>query len=495
MSQRYGSLSGKTIGIVCGKGNNGGDGLVVARLLKKQKAIVRVLLMAPLSALSSDAKTMYQRLVRARGKSSVVVSPHPAQAAALLNSCDVIVDALLGTGLAAPVTDAYQAMIEAMNASHRPIVAVDIPSGIHGDTGVVMGSAVTASVTVTFGLPKIGLFVGPGIDCAGSIHVVDIGIPPPYVDATPSLLSLLTASSVRPLIPRRRLSSHKGTYGHVGIIAGSVGKTGAATLASQAALRSGAGLVTLAIPSSLNDIVETKLLEVMTYPVPDTTARTFARSGLDRLLGFIRDRTAIALGPGLSTHPETVELVQTLLPKLDKPTVLDADALNALAGRANLLRDCLAPLILTPHPGEMARLEGSLSPQQINADRLNVASAFATRYRVVLILKGARTVVAHPDGRLTICSTGNPGMATAGVGDVLTGLLAGLLAQGLSTWDAACAGTFLHGRAGDLAAEQVGQPGLTAGDLVQHIPHALQELMESRQSSTVSYHPSPDRGL
>ncbi|MDH5625111.1 MAG: NAD(P)H-hydrate dehydratase, partial [Nitrospira sp.] len=278
---------------------------------------------------------------------------------------------------------------------------------------------------------------------------------------------------VRASLPARRSSSHKGTFGHAGIIAGAVGKTGAAAMAARAALRVGAGLVTVAIPSSLNDVLEAKLLEAMTVPMPDTKAKTFARTAFDRLTAFIAAKTAIAIGPGLSTHPETVELVQALTKQLDRPAVLDADALNALAGRASILTACKTPPILTPHPGEMARLETDATSQSINADRIGTAVRFARERGVFVVLKGARTVVARPDGTAAICPTGNPGMATAGTGDVLTGMIVGLLAQGLPPWEACCAATYLHGSAGDLASADKGQAGLIAGDVIEQIPYAI----------------------
>ncbi|MBH0182350.1 MAG: NAD(P)H-hydrate dehydratase, partial [Nitrospira sp.] len=268
-------------------------------------------------------------------------------------------------------------------------------------------------------------------------------------------------------------------FGHAGIIAGSVGKTGAAAMAARAALRIGAGLVTVAVPSSVNDVLEAKLLEAMTIPMPETKSRTFARTAFDRLTAFIAARTAIAIGPGLSTHPETVELVQALTKQLDRPAVLDADALNALAGRASMLTACNTPPILTPHPGEMARLETDATPQTVNANRIDTASRFARERGVFIVLKGARTVVARPDGTAAICPTGNPGMATAGTGDVLTGMIVGLLAQGLSPWDAACTATYLHGCAGDLAAAEKGQAGLIAGDLIEQIPFASKMIHET----------------
>ncbi|MGA6827177.1 NAD(P)H-hydrate dehydratase [Nitrospira sp. NS4] len=476
LEQQLGSLRGKTVAILCGKGNNGGDGFVVGRLLHKQRAKVRILALAPLTELSRDAAAMYRQLVRAAGKTAIKPFASANQARSILHDSDVIVDALLGTGLSSEVTGRYGDAIDSINQARRLTVAVDLPSGIHADTGVVLGRAVKADLTVTFGLPKLGLFQNHGIDHAGRVEIVDIGIPPAYVDAIDSRISVITAPFVRSVLPSRRLSNHKGTFGHAGIIAGSVGKTGAAAMCAKAALRVGAGLVTVAIPTSMNAVLEAKLLEAMTMPMPDTKAHTFARAACDRLKAFITARTAVAIGPGLSTHPETVELTQALIKQLDRPAVLDADALNALAGRATLLTECTIPPILTPHPGEMARLETDATVQSVNADRIGTATRFARERGVYLVLKGARTVIARPDGLVAICPTGNPGMATAGTGDVLTGMMAGLLAQGLTSWDAACAATYLHGLAGDLAAEVNGQAGMIAGDVIEQIPHALNTL-------------------
>ena len=476
IQSRFGPLRGKTVTILCGKGNNGGDGFVVARLLRQRQTKVAVLLLAPPTDLSRDASVMYRRWLRAGGKSATKLFRSSEQAQPILASSDLIVDALLGTGLSTHVTGAYREAIQLINQAGRPVIAIDMPSGIHADNGALLGQAVHATATVTFGLPKLGLYVGPGIDHAGIIHVVDIGIPAAYIDALDSRTIVVTKELVADTLPARATSSHKGTFGHAGILAGSVGKTGAAALAARAALRVGAGLVTVGIPSSVNDVLEAKLLEAMTLPLPETKARTLARSGLDRVLAFMRARTAIAIGPGLSTHPETVELIQSLMKHLDRPAVLDADALNALASRASLLTECKIPPILTPHPGEMARLEVEATPQSVNADRLGTARRFARERGVFLVLKGARTVIARPDGLLAICPTGNPGMATAGTGDVLTGMVVGLLAQGVPAWEAACAATYLHGAAGDLAAQQLGQASMLAGDLIAHIPHALQAI-------------------
>jgi NAD(P)H-hydrate epimerase len=469
-----GPARGKTVTIVCGKGNNGGDGLVVARLLHRRHARVHVVLLTTVTDLSRDTAAMYRRFIRVAGQTAIVRFRSADQVRALLTSSDILIDALLGTGLASAVTGTYREAIDLINSAGKPVIAIDIPSGLHADTGAILGRAIRATLTVTCGLPKLGLYVGAGIDQAGAIRVADIGIPPTYVDAIESRTLLLTQDDAFRSLPERMASAHKGTFGHAGIIAGSVGKTGAAALAAQAALRVGAGLVTVATPSSVNDILEAMVLEAMTMPLPETKVRTLARSGLDRILAFIQARKAIAIGPGLSTHHETVELVQSLMKHLDRPCVLDADALNALTGRALLLTECKTPPILTPHPGEMARLGTDATTQSVNADRIGMARRFAQERGVFVVLKGARTVISRPDGLVAICPTGNPGMATAGTGDVLTGMIVGLLAQGVSAWDAACAATYFHGLAGDLAAQQLGQPGMLAGDLIAQIPYALQ---------------------
>lgn len=465
LEQRYGSPAGKVVTIVCGKGNNGGDGFVIGRLLKRKKAKVHVLLLVSPQDLARDAKTMYQRFLRSAGPSAVTRPTGSDTMRRRLESSELIVDAILGTGLSTPVTGLYFDVIEAINTAGRPTIAVDLPSGLQADTGAVMGTAVRANLTVTLGLPKLGLYCGAGIEHAGAVRLVNIGIPSSFVDAVGSRVMLISGTFARAALPARHLTAHKGTYGHLGLVAGSVGKTGAAAMAATAALRVGTGLVTVAVPSSVNDILEAKLLEAMTWPMPETKARTFARSGLDRLLTFAGTRDAIALGPGLTTHPETVDLVQEFIKRVDQPCVLDADALNALAGKASLLTECKHPPIITPHPGEMARLEAEATTQSVNQDRLGTAVRFAHERGVFVVLKGARTVIARPDGMAAICPTGNPGMATAGTGDVLTGMVGGLLAQGVGPWEAACAATYLHGLAGDRAAADLGQPGMIAGEI------------------------------
>jgi hydroxyethylthiazole kinase-like uncharacterized protein yjeF len=478
----FGSPEGKSVTIFCGRGNNGGDGFVVARLLRRKRARVRILLFADTKELRGDAQTMYRRFIRSAGASVVTAQPDKDQIRDQAGQADFLIDALLGTGLSSPVKGQFKEAIMAMNASSAPTIAVDLPSGIHSDKGEVLGIAVKASLTVTFGCPKVGLYLGAAIDHAGKIIVSDIGIPQEYVKALSLKTHLLTAQIIKPLLPQRRMTSHKGTFGHAGIIAGSPGKTGAAILAGRAALRTGTGLVTVATPKTVNPIVETQLLEVMTAPMPETDDGILGLSAYSSLRDFVTTRNAVALGPGIGTHPDTGELIRNIIQNLGQPCVVDADALNILTGHTSILSSSRIWHILTPHPGEMARLLGNHSSQSVNYDRLGVSRRFAQTHHVVVVLKGARTIIASPDGQAAICPTGNSGMASAGMGDALTGMIVGLLAQGLSPWNAARAGVYLHGLAGDIGAEQLGQAGLIASDLIENIPHAFTQTLSHSRS-------------
>lgn len=473
LMQAWGLPKGKKAVILCGKGNNGGDGLVVARLLQKKGARLKVILMASPHDMSPDAKKMYRQLTKIVRPSLLTVNPSPETLRSLTQDADLLVDALLGTGLTSSVRPPYTSAIEAINASPAFTVAIDIPSGLDSDTGATLGIAVQADLTVTFGYPKLGLYLGSAIDKVGSIEVVDIGIPTDFIASVGPHIHLLSPEIIRPVMPPRPPSSHKGTFGHAGIVGGSSGKTGAPAMTGLGALRVGTGLVTVATPQSVSPILESKLLEVMTEPMPESAQHLLGMESCQALLAFANHKSALAFGPGLGVSAETTELLRHLLPQLDVPCVLDADALNGLAGHCQVFSLLKRPPILTPHPGEMARLLEDTTSKQINEDRIGVSRQFAMKHRVILVLKGARTVIAEPQGQVAICPTGNPGMASAGMGDVLTGMIAGLLAQGLEAWDAARAGVYLHGLAGDLAAATIGKPGLIAGDVIHAIPHAL----------------------
>jgi NAD(P)H-hydrate epimerase len=393
----------------------------------------------------------------------------------------LIVDALLGTGLNSEVRGLLRLVIEEINHLRPPVLAVDIPSGLCADTGQPLGVAVQAQVTVTYGWPKIGQILPPGRYHVGRLWQADISIPPDL--AKTAAVELAEAAEMRALLPGRAFAGNKGTYGHLVVLAGSEGKTGAAALTSQGALRAGAGLVTLGIPASLNDIMEVKLTEAMTLPLPEAEdARALGRQALKPLQNFLENKTALALGPGLGTHPETRELVRHLARDLALPLVMDADGVNALAGDADLLKDAAGPRVLTPHPGEMARFLGITVPE-VQADRLGTTLKAAARTRAVVVLKGAQTVVADPGGRASLNSTGNPALASGGTGDVLTGLIGGFLAQKLSPWDAARLGVYLHGLAADYLAPRQGFR-LIAGDLLRIFPEVLNEFIQGRMPLT-----------
>jgi NAD(P)H-hydrate epimerase len=484
MSQRYGDLTGRIITVVAGQGNNGGDGWVLARHLHQQGTQVRVYLLGQKDKVKGDARVNLLIFERIGGElrelaRSKVSGEELREIKSSFHQSDLIVDAIFGTGLIhtrpALSEQIYSKLIGLMNESTRPIVAVDIPSGITSDTGEVLGAAVKADLTVTFGLPKRGHYLYPGAAHRGVLRVVDIGIPKSLVREIPCPLTLLTPEEIRQALPARPVDAHKGNFGHVLVIGGSVGKTGAAALAAQAALRVGAGLVTLGIPSSLNPIMEQKLTEVMTIPLPETSGQTLSLAAEKTLIDIAQDKSVVILGPGLSTHPETQELVRKLLHALRLPIVLDADGVNALAGHTDALAQVKTKLVLTPHPGEMARLLGTTN-QKVQGDRLGIAQSFAKRCNVCLVLKGAHTVLADPQGFLWINPTGNPGMASGGTGDVLSGLLGGLISQGLEPFQASKVGVYLHGLAGDLAAAQKGIMGIIAGDLIECIPLAIQKI-------------------
>src|SRR2546428_10385139 len=398
MERFFGPLRGKAVTIVAGKGQNGGDGLVTARLLRKRRCQARVVLLASPSALTGDAATNLNKFQRARGRCLAVETP--AQLAPILNpllqDSDVVVDAIFGTGLNAPVQGLPATAITLMNASRKPIVAIDLPSGLDADTGAVLGTSITATLTVTLARPKRGLYLGAGPDHAGAIRVADIGIPPDLIAAAKIPVALLEASDIRAWLPLRPRTAHKGTFGHAGIIAGSAGKTGASAMAAQAALRIGAGLVTVAAPRSVSDVLEAKLLEAMAYPVPETEARTLSKQALEALLAFAETKTALAIGPGIRRPPGTHALGHNPILAVGKPTVLDADAINAFTGHKEMIGQAHGPLVLTPHPGEMARLLG-VTTADVQRDRLGVASRVAREQNVCVVLKGAGTVVAGPD--------------------------------------------------------------------------------------------------
>ena len=463
-------IRGKRVLVLCGKGNNGGDGFVVARHLKAKGARPRVLLFARRAEVGGDAA---QALSRWRG---AVEEIHDDGAVArALETTDLVVDALLGTGLTGPARGIVAQAIDRLNAftgrSGVPVVALDLPSGLASDGGAVLGPTVRATLTTTFAGLKRSLMLHPAAELAGRVVVVPIGIPPEEVGRGLSTFAL-EEDDVRRLFPPRPTEAHKGTYGHLLVIAGSAGKTGAAALAGRSALRSGVGLCTVATPASQQPIVAGFSMELMTEPIPETSAQTLAVKAREHLVELALARDAVALGPGLSLDPESQALARALVAEVPRPMVVDADALSALAGHLDLLGEVPGPRVLTPHPGEMARMLGT-SIAQVQADRIEIVRRFCEQHRVHLVLKGARSVLGAPDGRVFVNPTGNPGMATGGSGDVLTGMIGAFLARRFDPLAALQAGCYLHGLAGDLAAADRGEEGLLAGDIVEAIPAAI----------------------
>jgi len=469
--------AGRRALIVAGTGNNGGDGFVVARLLRRRGVRTEVVLLGRATAVSGDA----ERNLRAyrTGRTTlheITRGEQLAQLARALAGADLVVDAIFGTGLDKPVRGLHAEAIELINASGVPIFAVDIPSGLNADTGLPMGTAIQAEATATFGFAKLGQTLYPGVRHCGQLAVVDIGLAAAAIAAHPPRAALLDAAAVARLVPARQPDAHKGDCGHVLVIAGSYGKTGAAQLAARAAARVGAGLVTVVAPASLYPIYAAGVLEAMTDALPDDGGRI--RFDAARLQALIAGKTAVVIGPGVGTHSGADETVRWLLATADLPIVVDADAITVLARDPSVLRTSRARPLLTPHPGEMSRLLGS-DTAAVQSDRAGLARRFASEHRCTLVLKGARSIIADPSGRVWVNPTGNPGMASGGMGDVLSGILGGLLAQGLSPAEAACLGVYLHGAVADRIAAD-GAIGLLASDLVAGLRTGLGTLAAAR---------------
>lgn len=473
LADLVGGYPGKRIVVLCGKGNNGGDGFVIADLAASAGASVSAFLLARDDQVTGDAR---HHLDRARKNGleveEILESKDLVRIRTLLSKASAAVDALLGTGIRGGPRGVIAGAIDTLRVAACPILAVDVPSGLDGDTGRADGPCAAATRTVTFGLPKIGQFRFPGRSLCGTLHCVDIGLPRAAVNAEKVNVQLAAAHGGAALLPRRPPDAHKGDCGRVVILAGSMGFTGAAVLSAQGALRSGAGLVRVGIPEGLNDILEVKLTEAMTHPLPEVRKhRCLALRARGDIRKLVAEADCVALGPGLGTHRETVELVRRIVHNIQAPLVLDADGINAFAGAPEDLKTRTAPTVVTPHPGEFARLTG-LGREAVFSDPIGSAQTLSGEAGVIVVLKGAPTVVAVPCGRTYVNPSGNAGMASGGSGDVLTGILAALIGQGLDPESAACLGVYLHGLAGDLCAERMGEAGLIAGDVAAALPNA-----------------------
>ncbi len=480
MEAMYGDLPERQVAVLCGRGNNGGDGFVIARTLAQRGVDVSVFLMGRVAEVRGDARTNLEILGRL---GLTVVEVADSQAWELhfseVSDCTLIVDAIFGTGLNAPVSGLIESVVADVNASGIPVVAIDLPSGLSADSAEPIGPSIEAALTVTLAAPKLPLVLPPGETRAGDIVIADIGIPAEVLESIDGpRLDLLTRAAMRELITPRTPDSHKGDFGHVLVVAGSRGKTGAAHLSAVGALRSGAGLVTIATPAWCQPVLAAMAAEYMTEGLAET-ADGLDPDGVDRVLEWARD--VVAIGPGLGRADRTRHFIRQLVDRATMPLVIDADGLNAfsddpdrLAGREG--RD----VIITPHPGEMGRLVG-MSTEEVQSSRLEIARNFAVAHHVYVVLKGHRTLIATPDERVFINPTGNPGMATGGTGDVLTGMIAGWLAQLLDAEAACKLAVYLHGMAGDLAEADEGEVAMTAADVAGHLGDAIMELTARRK--------------
>ncbi len=464
-------IVGKRVAVFCGKGNNGGDGLAIARHLHNRGALVTVYLLFG-SDYHGDAEINYE--ITSRMGIKIVDSGFEENARLYADSADIIVDAIFGTGVRGRISGAAELVINAVNSSRAYTLSVDIPSGVNGDTGEICGVCIHADKTVTFGAYKRGLVLFPGCAYAGEIITDGISIPQNIIDAQGIKVNIADEQTASAIMPKRCENSHKGDYGKVLVIGGSTGMTGAPAMAAQAALVSGAGLVTAAVPASLNAIMEVKLTEAMTVPLKDIGGN-ISLTCTETAEKYIKKADAVLFGPGIGRGEDVRLILEDILKKCTVPLIIDADGITALAADVSVLKDAECPVILTPHSAEMSRL-CKKSIDEIENDRIGVSAEFAKEYGVTLILKGHHTVVTASDGTQYINITGNSGMATGGSGDVLGGMTAAFAARGLSALDAAVLAVYLHGSAGDIARAKLGADSVTACGIIENISEAIQAL-------------------
>ncbi|MCX7710267.1 MAG: NAD(P)H-hydrate dehydratase [Clostridia bacterium] len=478
IEETLGELKGKKVIVFAGKGNNGGDAFAVARHLFNQGVQAEVFLACPKQQVEGDAKLNLDILSRMGVPFTEVENKAGLGAIqSRLAAADLIVDGLLGTGIRGEIQGLMKEIIDCINMSGKAVISIDIPSGVDGESGKICGSAIKALKTVTFALPKIGQLIHPGCEQTGELIIADIGIPSKVVETQDIKVNMIQGESVAQMIPDRSSNSNKGNFGRIFIVSGSVGMTGAGCLTAGAALRTGAGLVYLGVPSILSSVYDACLLEAVTIPLEDEGRGSLSKQCTQQVLQHVQRTTVSAVGPGLSVNEEIVEIIRAIIENSEKPLILDADALNAISKDVSVLSKRKAEMVITPHPGEMARLAG-ISIEEVQNNRIKTAVEFSVKWGITTVLKGARTIVAHPDGSVYINTTGNSGMATGGTGDVLTGMIAGLVGQGMEPCDAAVAGVYLHGMAGDRAAASKGEHGMIAGDLVNEIPFVIKELVK-----------------
>jgi NAD(P)H-hydrate epimerase len=479
VSSMLSAIGGRRVAVLAGKGNNGGDGFVAARYLRLAGLEVTAFLLAEPDHLKGDVAAALGAAKEAGVSTQALPSDiQPEELMAMFASAGILIDAIFGTGFHGVIEGLPATVVEAANRSGKPILAVDIPSGLLADTGQSSGPHIRAVATVTLGMPKYGLLVYPGAEAVGKLYVADIGYPSVLMDAPTPGTQLVTATMVRTRFPPRPLDSHKGRYGRVLIIGGSVGFSGAAALAALGALRVGAGLVTVGVPASIYPIVASKLTEAMPTPLPASDG-AIAAGSLDQVKALAAASDVIGVGPGLSRDFGAVHVVTGLL-GVDRPLVIDADGLNVLVGKTHFLAQARKPVVITPHPGELSRLT-AVPIATIQEDRLAAARTAAKRFNCIVVLKGARTIVAEPGGDAFLIPTGNPGMATGGMGDVLTGAIVGLMGQRMTPIEAAYSGAYLHGLAADLIASSRGLVGMLASEVADHLPIAIHRVRAGEQ--------------
>jgi len=473
------ACGGLTAYIISGKGNNGGDGFVVARYLLQQQVDAHVFHVASADEYTGDAATNLKVLQQLTD--NIYHTPEVRVLEKLTGNllpADVIIDGLLGTGITGAPRSPFDEFIKWINSYNAPTVAIDIPSGVDADSGAIPGTAISAEETVTMGLVKTGLLLSPGKEYAGKVTVANIGIPLQALDQAENVYYLPREDDIHYRLPIRQTDVYKHKAGKVFTLCGAKGFTGAAAMVSEAALVSGAGLVLAGVPESLNGSMEAKLTEVITVPLPETKEGTYSPSGYDEIASHFEWSHSLAIGSGLTRQKDTQSLVQKIMTNYDKVAVVDADAATFFSGdNLELLKQSPAEIILTPHWGEFSKMTG-YSKEEIARDRLRIAQQFAQEYQVTLVMKGAPTVIADAEGRVFINTTGNPGLASAGTGDVLTGMITGYAAQGVGTLDASIIGVYLHGLAGDLARDELTEYGVTATAVIRHLPAALKYVME-----------------
>ncbi|MEW5806713.1 MAG: NAD(P)H-hydrate dehydratase [Acidobacteriota bacterium] len=473
-------IHSREILILCGSGNNGGDGFVVARHLFNLGLLPHVVLIGDSKKIKGDALTNFRILM----KMGIEVQEIKTEKAwekfkAGLPCFNLIIDALLGTGLEGPPRGLHRKVIADINGAEADVVAIDIPSGLSGSTCKVEGEAVRADCTVTFCCPKIPHIFPPAEHYVGQLEVADISIPEEAIRKEKVWLNLIEEDFVKSLIPTRKRDSHKGDFGHILAVCGSRGKSGAAALLAKSALKTGAGLVTIATAATAQKILAPQSSEMMTEPLPETESGSLSKKALQTLKELCKGKDLLAIGPGLTTNLETSSIVRTILKETKTPALVDADGINAFEGFSNDLFGKHRDLIITPHPGEMGRIIGQPS-RFVQGNRIEVCRNFAITHHCYVVLKGYKTLISDPGGNIFVNPTGNPGLGTAGAGDVLTGMIAGFLVQSIGILNALILAVYLHGMAADLAAADLGEIPLMAGDVIDYIPDALMELSHEK---------------